>query len=177
MFRPAAIVAAACLFAVPAGAAGVQTPEERAEREAAAHRLMDPMVDEMTTEMLVPLWEDLSSIPVEADERAALRTAFDKELVLINRELKDRLADIVGRHVPLAEITPAMDSPGWEAATEELDAVASGWAMARGVEMGARVIENGCAARPKPSAGCVAALAHVARYRSGELTVDEIVAD
>jgi hypothetical protein len=177
MFRPLAILAAACLCASPVWGAAIQTPPDMAEREAAAHRLLDPMVDEISEELLAPLWDDLASIEVEADERVALRKAFDQELVLVGQDFKDRLAVVVARNVPLDEITPEMDSPGWGVAERELDALVSEWAVARGIEMGARVIEAGCGARPKPSAGCDAALRHVARYRSGDLTVEEIMAD
>lgn len=176
MFRLTTILTAACLCASPAWGA-VQTPQDIAERRAAAHRLFDPAVDQVTAETLAPLWEGIAAFEVETDERSAMRTAFDKELALINSEMKDRLAEVVARHVPLAEITPAMDSPSWQPALVELDTLASGWAVARGVEMSARVIEAGCAVRSTPSASCTAALGQVARYRSGELTVDEMVGD
>lgn len=177
MSRLLTILAAACLCASPAWGRATQTPPDMAERQAAAHRLLSPMVDEMSAELLAPLWDDLASIEVEADERVALRKAFDSELVLVGQDLKDRLAVVVARNVPLEEITPAMDSPGWGAAERELDALVSDWAVARGVEMGARVIETGCAVRAKPSVGCDTALRRVARYRSGDLTIEEIMAD
>lgn len=176
MRRSLAIAAAAFLWAAPAMASTPQS--DLAERQAAAHGLLDPMVDQMAAETLAPLWESLRPDEFEADERVVLRTTFDRELVLVTQEIKDRLADVVARHVPLDEIrAEGMETPGWNAAGDEIEALMADWATGRGMELAARVIEAGCVVRATPSPACVGALQVAAQYRAGEITAQDVMAE
>lgn len=177
MFRSLAVATALVLAATPVLAAP-QTDAELAERDAAARRLLAPIVAQLSDQMIAPIWEETAKMPVSDVERAALRVAFDRERTLVNQDAGDFMVRIIIKHVPVSQLQPGdpMSSPQWMAAGAELDSH-SDWAKARGVEMMARVIEQGCAAEATPSAACVNALNVVSDYRSGRVTVAEIVAE
>ncbi|HEY0926080.1 hypothetical protein [Brevundimonas sp.] len=176
MFRSLAVAAALLLAAGPSLAA---PQADLAEREAAARRLLQPMLDEMAASTIEPIWSATAELPVSERELAALRVAFDKEAASTAEDIGARIAAVVARHVPLDQLQPGnpMSSPEWEAAGQALNNDSSDWAKARGVEMMVRVLEQGCAIQPTPSDACATALQVTGDYRAGRISLQEIMGE
>ncbi|GAA0635877.1 hypothetical protein [Brevundimonas lenta] len=176
MYRITAVVVALLLCATGAQAASGQA-SDNAARTAAAHRLMDPVIEGMMRAPLEALWTGMDQTGYAPEEVAVMSTTFHLEVDGVIRTVQDEMAAAVVLHVPLDQINDNADfnSPAWSAVGESLGRAMEGRGQKIGLEMMMRVYEKGCAARSDPSPTCRQTLERVAEYRSGRVTAEDIL--
>jgi hypothetical protein len=169
------MAAAAVLFlsAAPALAAMPQTVDSPAAREAAARTLFGQIMGEAGVGPLREIRAMFGESGVSEAERIALEESFDAEIAVLLGQMEGHVAVVVARHVPLEQIRADADfnSPEWLAAGEEMSA----WAERTGVELVMRVSEKGCVVEATPSPACVYILGRVGDYRSGRVSMGEVL--
>lgn len=173
VLRSLAVAAALFLSAGPAPAHPPQSADTPAAREAAARSLVGEMMAEASLDSLQGTRERFAEFGVSKAEQTAMEQAYDAEVAVLLERMADMVAQVVARHVPLDQIRADADfeSADWTAAGVELTSEAE----RMGLDLVMRVSETGCRSQAAPSPGCTEILRKVGEYRSGQISVDDIL--
>jgi hypothetical protein len=135
------------------------------EREEAARALVTSEMIRPTEQAVEVMRGMFRGDQFSAAEQAALARVFEAEASALVEEIQERMIDVIVRHVPIEQmrVDANFDSPEWNAAKDELFALADKAALG----MTSRVAEVGCAVEAVSSAGCMSLLKWAQETRNG----------